>query len=192
MPANPRHFATHEAGHAVIQWFVGWESELKKIQMRLVEGGATDAIMHVIPPEVQTLSAARSRLLVLYAGSVASNTRFSTNWSDFHKDWNLALTVTASYLKLHNLEWCPSDGWSVKNREANAILQDTWIKADEIVNHSTLVTTIDAVATLLFDAQPDGKGLCVIYGPEVTDTCERLFGPELRHNNQWSHWLNGL
>lgn len=42
MAMVPKTIAAHEAGHAVLQWLVGWEADLQYIQMRRVEQGVVD------------------------------------------------------------------------------------------------------------------------------------------------------
>ena len=100
MVTDPKQVTAHEAGHAVMQWFVGWESKLDKIQMSPVDGRATDGIMIAKSPELDTLSAIRSRLLVLLAGHVAANTRSKTYICDLDKDYCLAAKAVGRFLKV--------------------------------------------------------------------------------------------
>lgn len=189
MAAIPEHFATHEAAHAVMQWFVGYEAELELIQMRRVPEGATNAAMKAKPPIIHTLSSARSRLLVLFAGSCTTNLRFNCDKQDFNKDWMDIMGVTKVYLKKSNIKWICSDGYSLRDYEANSLLLDVENKANEIVGFQPIAHAITSVADLLLNAPPDFDGFCIVKGAEITSTCLAECGNELRQINKWSGWL---
>ena len=87
MAMDPRTVAIHEAGHAVMQWFVGWEADLQFIQMRRVDGGVEKSFMKIPVPDRTTYAderVARRKLLVLLAGAATTDDPTAQhNHSDF-------------------------------------------------------------------------------------------------------------
>jgi len=76
MVMDPETIALHEAGHAVMQWFVGWEADLQFIQMQRVDGGVQKSFMKTSTPNRKTYSdiqVARKKLLVLLAGAATTD-----------------------------------------------------------------------------------------------------------------------
>lgn len=189
MAANPGHIASHEAAHAVIQWVVGWESELQHIQMRRIEGGATDGGMEATPPVLHTSAVTRSRLLVLFAGHVAARVRFGSGLDDFEDDYTRAVVAIRRFLKVPSLKRI---GRSIKLEDpvADKLKQDAIDMTERIVTNERVARTIDAVSMLLMDAAADDNGLCIVQGKEIIEVCERECGVAMKQNNLWADWIN--
>jgi hypothetical protein len=76
--------AVHEAGHSVLQWLVGWEP--KGLQMTVVDASATNVVAECPCPGLESTSAVRKRLLVLFAGNAATREHWpasDNNWGDW-------------------------------------------------------------------------------------------------------------
>src|SRR5690242_16385734 len=88
--------ATHEAGHAVMQWLVGWE--LGELQMTVDGANASKASTCCPRLPLPTLSDLRKRLLVLFAGNTATLKRWPGTWND-SGDWMDVLAALHQYFK---------------------------------------------------------------------------------------------
>jgi len=99
--------ATHEAGHAVMQWFVGLE--LGVLEMTVAGTNASKASTCCPRVPLPTLSDLRKRLLVLLAGNAVTLERWSDSWNDAG-DWRDVLSALRECLKLDTIAWIINDG----------------------------------------------------------------------------------
>jgi hypothetical protein len=88
--------ATHEAGHAVMQWLMGLE--VGELVMTVGGGDASEVSTRCPRIPLPTLSDVRKRLLVLLAGNAVTLLRWSS-WNDMG-DWRDMITALREYLKL--------------------------------------------------------------------------------------------
>ena len=85
MVMNAEIVARHEAGHAVMQWLVGWEDALRSIQIRRVEDGVEWANTDIARPgNYADRRVTRRRVLMLMAGAAATDDLTAHNEKDFH------------------------------------------------------------------------------------------------------------
>lgn len=181
-----KHAAIHEAGHAVLLWLVGWEDNLKWIQMRRIDDGADLAKMKFDRRPPESLSAIRSTLLVLFGGSVASCEHFGRFMRDIDGDWHEAqLAIGWHYprklaMRIDNRIGC-------LDPEADALVRDSLHNANEIVKHSPVKKAIHAVADRLLDATPSSDGFCILPGRDVISICESL----VLWDNPFADWIAG-
>jgi hypothetical protein len=197
--------ATHEAGHTVMQWLVGWE--VGELQMTVDGANATklSACCRRLP--LTTLSDLRRRLLVLFAGNAVTMQRWPGKWND-GGDWKDALLALAEYFQ-RGMKWVACDSRTLfmqrfqpalapppeKNRtvedpEANLILQDAIARCDEMVAHPLFRAATEQVASAFIGAAPGEDGVTRLEGPAAVAICEAV-GAAFRADNPWSAWMAG-
>jgi hypothetical protein len=200
--------ATHEAGHAVMQWFVG----LELVALEMTVDGTNASKPSTCCPRVPlpTLSDLRKRLLVLLAGNAVTLERWSDNWNDAG-DWRDILSALREYLKLDTIAWiindgktplerflkhrephkCGVDNRKTDNPEANSALQDAIVRCREIVAHPPIREAVGKVAVAFLAAPRRDGGLVQFEGREAVVICEAIVGQEFRITNSWSAWIAG-
>jgi hypothetical protein len=187
MAMDPRTVAIHEAGHAVMQWFVGWEADLQFIQLRRVDGGVQDSFMKILTPDGTSFSderVARRKLLVLLAGAATTdNPADQHNRSDFNE-----VCMVLSILFQYRIVWKPEMGVAVVQEEPNILLQDANAMCNAIVRDPLIRNGIDVVARQLLVAECDADGVCRVCGDDIVETCRRECAA-IRTQNEWSTWL---
>lgn len=190
MVMDPRTVAVHEAGHAVLQWFVGWEDVLEFVQMRRVDGGATDGGTKVTPPPLSSYSdirVARKRLLMLLAGGATAD---DINARHDRGDWENMQFVFGGFFRAPFLQIVGPESVHLKDEKQDAFLQDVIAKCNEIVRDARVRRAIEALAGKLLRADPDGDGVGRLSKDDVVRICEQECGG-LRNDNPWSAWLAG-
>jgi len=200
--------ATHEAGHAVMQWFVGLE--LGALEMTVEGTNASKASTCCPRVPLPTLSDLRKRLLVLLAGNAVTQARWPDSWND-EEDWSDMRRALKEYLKLDNIAWIIIDGTTplerfqnqrkpyqpeVENRktdnpEANSAMQEAIVRCRKIVAHARIRQAVDKVAAAFLAAPRGDDGLVQLEGHEAVAICEEVIGDEFRTTNPWSAWIAG-
>jgi hypothetical protein len=198
--------ATHEAGHAVMQWFVGLELGVLEMMMEGTNATKPSTCCPRIP--LPTLSDLRKRLLVLLAGNAVTQEQWPDSWND-RGDWGDMLCALKEYLKLDNLAWIIIEGTTaverflnsrkpqkpgvenrkVDNDEANSLLQDAIPRCREIIAHPTIREAVGKVAAAFIAAPPSEDGVTRLEGPAAIEICKAVVGEEFRVNNPWVTWI---
>src|SRR4051812_21482267 len=109
--------AVHEAGHSVMQWFVGWEP--KVLQMNVVGSNATNVGAECSCPVLESTSAVRKRLLVLLAGNGATLERWpvsNNNWGDWQ---DIVKAIHLHFRRPDVGKWFNGDGMTLRDTDAN-------------------------------------------------------------------------
>jgi len=200
--------ATHEAGHAVMQWFVGLE--LGAMEMTAEGANASKASTCCPRVPLVTLSDLRKRVLVLLAGNAVTLERWPDSWNDAG-DWRDVLSALREHHKLDTIAWTINDGNTplerfLKHREphkrevdnrktdnpkANAALQDAMVRCREIFAHPPIREAVGKVAAAFLAAPRGDGGLVQLEGREAVEICEAVVGQEFRITNPWSAWIAG-
>lgn len=200
--------ATHEAGHAVMQWFVGLE--LGPLEMTIQGTTASKASTCCPRVPLPTLSDLRKRLLVLLAGNATTLERWPDSWNDAG-DWKDILSALKDYLKLDTITWiinagktplerflksCEPPKLEVDNRKtdnpkATSALQDAIVRCREIFAHPPIREAVGMVAAAFLAAPRGDGGLVQLEGREAVEICEAVVGQEFRITNPWSAWIAG-
>jgi hypothetical protein len=200
--------ATHEAGHAVMQWLVGLE--VGELQMTVKNGNASAPSARCPDVPVTALSDLRKRLLVLLAGNSVTLERWPNSWND-RGDWLDALSALKEYLKLDRIAWVINDAQTAAERlmkrneprphevdkrktdnpEANAILQDAIACCREIISTPLFRLAIAQVAAAFVASPPGEDGVTRLEGPAAVAICEKVIGEGFRMSNAWSTWIAG-
>lgn len=182
---DPLSVAKHEAGHAVVQWFVGWEDQIDRIEMRWIGDQATDGAMKPVPKYASGLGALRAFLLILWAGAA------TTGKNDFDKDLRQMILAMRPYLGFPPIGIASINPVRLEPDEADALLQDARMRASEVVRFPPVAAAIDAVARQLCEAQPDEIGYVHVSGVEIVATCNAHCDEAARRQNEWLDWLAG-
>lgn len=181
--------AVHEAGHAVMQWVVGWE--LKGLHMTVRDGNATEAAAECPKVPLQSRSAIRKRLVVLFSGNDATRERWPTSENN-QQDWYDALgAIHAHCQRKGAADWVPSNGYALADTEANDRLLESMIKTKEIVKHPAIRKAIDRLADVFAKTSPDAEGRVFLSGTDAVSICEEELGKDFLSVNPWSDWLAG-
>lgn len=200
--------ATHEAGHAVIQWFVGLE--LGALQMTVQDGNASKPSTCCPRLPLPTLSDLRKRLLVLLAGNTVTLERWSDSWND-SRDWDYMLSALREHLKLDEIAWVKIEGKTplerlkkhfepqkrevehrkTDNSDANLALQDAIARCREIVAHPLIREAVGKLAAAFIAAPPGEDGVTRLDSPAAVAICEAVIGEDFRASNPWSAWIAG-
>lgn len=188
MAMNPNTVSVHEAGHAVMQWLVGWEADCHYIQMERVEGGVINGFMKIPPPDrecYRELGTAKRKLLVLLAGAATTDDPAAQhNQLDFQE-----ACFVLNFLFAVRIGWKNGTGVEVTQPGPNALLQEAnmWCKA--IVREKPVRAAVDRLADELLRATPNDKGICRVMNPEIIEICEQSCGSAIREQNSWSAWI---
>ena len=200
--------ATHEAGHAVMQWFTGLE--VGELVMTVKDGNASAPSARCPRIPLPTLSDLRKRLLVLLAGNTATLERWPTSWND-RNDWLDVISALKEHLELEQLAWVLIEGKTAierfmksrephspevdkrktDNPEANAVFQDALAHCRAIIADPLFKKGIVDLAAAFIAAPVGENGLTRLEGPEAAAICERGIGPEFKAANPWSAWIAG-
>lgn len=181
--------SVHEAGHAVVQWLVGWEP--KGLQMTVIEGNATKVHAVCPHPSLDTKSAVRKRLLVLFAGNAATLRKWPESWNDWG-DWQDALKAIYLHFQRPDVsKWFVVDGKKLRDPEADELLQAAMLKSKEIVDHPQIRPAIERIAVAFADSKPDFDGTVQHPGAEIVAICEADIGKAFQEMNPWSEWIAG-
>lgn len=198
--------ATHEAGHAVMQWLV--DLELGELQMKIDGTNASDPSTCCPRLPLPTLSDLRKRLLVLLAGNAVTLQRWPDSWND-DRDWFHSLLALKEHMKLDNLAWVIDRGQSAAERfrrrnepqprevhnrktdspKANSILQDAIARCREIVADPLFQRAVDQVAAAFIAAPIGDDGVTRFGGPKAVEICDRVIGQGFRAEKPWSAWI---
>lgn len=181
--------AVHEAGHSVMQWFVGWEP--KVLQMTIVGSTATNVATECPCPGLESTSAVRKRLLVLFAGNAATLDRWpesSNNWGDWQ---DVLKAIQGHFRKPDVSKWFAADGMVLRDTEANDLLQTARLKTDEMMRSPILRRAINKVATAFAAADPCPDGITRLSGATAVAICEEEIGHDFRNTNPWADWMAG-
>jgi hypothetical protein len=180
--------SVHEAGHAVAQWLVGWE--LKGLHMTVVGQDATNVYAECpSPPDLDTISAVRKQLLVLFAGNASTRKRWPDSFNDW-KDW--LDSNTAIRMHLHrDIEWYVTDGMKLRDPEANELVQAARVRSEELVRDPKIRAAIDEIAREFASASSDAVGRVWLPGATAVGLCEKIVGKGFQAENPWSAWLAG-
>lgn len=193
---NKEHAAIHEAGHAVMQWFVGWGADLEFIKIRVK--GADKSVwespgyMKALEPCVKSKSSACSRLLVLYAGNAVSNNHFGKEMYDIDGDWNLIQKAVGLHFAPETAT--PVGGTVTRFREdyAQALNHRAINITCEIVKNDLFMETVRAVASRLIDQEPDHESWCKLSGHAILEICEHRIGYDNRQiEEEWKDCVVG-
>ena len=180
--------AIHEAGHAVMQWLVGWESDLEFIQMRPTGPDVVDkGGMKVKPPDrlkYRDDGVARKKLLVLLAGAATTN---NLDAQHNKEDFTEACHVLADRFG-EKIGWRPGTGVEVIQAEANDLLQEANSACNQIVAYPLIREAIEAIAALLLKAETDATGFQKVTGDAIVQICQQTCG-DIRSEDLWPGWI---
>jgi hypothetical protein len=182
--------ATHEAGHSVMQWLVGWESV--ELQMIVRDSNASCVSASCPYPSLDSLSAVRKRLLVLFAGNASTRQRWPDSNNDWG-DWRDVLSALQKYFQRPSgIKWFAGDGYLLRDdTEANDVIQSTMSKCTEIIAHPPIKEAVIQIATTFAQITPDESGAVRLKGRAVLLICESVIGEPFRLVNPWSDWIAG-
>lgn len=181
--------AIHEAGHSVMQWFVGWEP--KDVQMTVVGSNATNVTAECSCPGLESKSTVRKRLLVLLAGNAATLERWpesNNNWGDW---LDILRAIQLHFRRPDVAKWFNGDGMTLRDTEANALIQTARIKSEEMVANLLIRHAISKVGNAFASAGPGPDGMTRLSGVVIVAICEAEIGNEFRNTNPWTDWLAG-
>lgn len=179
--------ATHEAGHAVLQWLVGWPAG----DLQMTVNGSTATLPSTdcsYPEPHDTVSAVRKRLVVLLAGEEATRRKWPEASHNRH-DFEQMQAAIRWYLKIERTGWIPGTGLKIDPPEANDLLQEAISTAGQLIGDPLVSRAIDAVAAEFSRAELDVDGKARLSASAVESICERVIGDEFRRANQWLEWL---
>lgn len=180
--------ATHEAGHAVMQWLVGWEPGEVEVTTD-DQNGVTHAITQNSHPTSYTLSNFRKRLLVVFGGVSATRGRWPGQKNDQY-DWQNA--GAALYLFLNRkITTVGGDFRNFQDEEANNLCKEAIEICEKIVDHQLLQSAIGQMAQVLVSLKPDNDSKRRLKSSETVSICEDYIGNEFQAKNQWSDWIEG-
>lgn len=180
--------AVHEAGHSVMQWFVGWEPGA--LQMKVANSDATNVTAECSSPTLESTSTVRKRLLVLFAGNAATLKRWPdsiNNWGDWQ---DILKAIQLHFRRPDVSKWFACDGMKLTDIEANDLLQAATRKTDEMMNNTVIRRAIDKIAAAFVSAL-GVDGIARLSGDTVIAICEREIGNEFRKSNPWVDWMAG-
>ncbi|MFW6114299.1 MAG: hypothetical protein ACOC7K_01005 [bacterium] len=156
--------ATHEAGHSVMQWLMGWEAI--ELQMSVRDSSASHVSARCPYPSLATRSALRKRLLVLFAGNAATRQRWPESDNDW-SDWNNVLRALQTHFQRPaGIKWTRADGRMLRDVEANEVMQTAMSKCGEIVGHP-LVQEATVQIAMAFASLAGENGVVRFNGREV-------------------------
>ncbi len=179
----------HEAGHAVMQWLVGWENI--GLQMTVFDLEASHVSARCPYPSLDTMSALRKRLLVLFAGNTATRQR----WPNSNNDWgdwqDILRAVQDHFQRPLGIKWIVADGRVLQDVEANDVMQAAMSNCAEIVAQPLIQEAMVRIATAFASVIPGENGTVRLDGGDVVSACEAVIGQEFRAKNPWSKWIAG-
>jgi hypothetical protein len=176
----------HEAGHAVMQWFVGWD--LKGLQMKVQESNATDVGCRCPSPSLNTTSDIRKRLLVLLAGQAATKRDWPESWNN-RRDWDFVLLALSRFFQRPT----ELDGALYPTDPVARVLVETADrKCAEIVAHCSIRRAIDTVAEAFAACKAEESGVVCLSALDAVRICESVVGSKFRLDNPWSDWIAGM
>lgn len=179
--------AIHEAGHSVMQWFVGWVPGEMFLDVK--RNNATTAKSSCPHPTVETASAVRKRLLVLFAGRIATQARWPGSAND-KDDWGDARKALLAHLQRQGCTfWLPNDGLSLRDVQANAFVQSAREKCVEIIETPLIRAAIDEIGSILANLAQNVNGRVSLTGKDVIVHCEGRIGTEFRNSHPWKDWI---
>ena len=156
----------------------------------IVEGtNATTAQSSCPHPKLETRSAVRKRLLVLFAGQAATQKRWPERANN-SQDWHDALRALNAHFQ-RKINWNPAAGMSVSDTEANELVQMALARCTEIVSHASIRTNIDNIGALLAERAQGTTGRVSLSGPEIVSICEQDVGGDFQRANPWLAWIDG-
>lgn len=173
--------ATHEAGHAVMQWLVGREPG------EIVIG--TSRLTLNERPESNTLTELRKRLLVVFAGGSLTLKKWPDRKGDYY-DWQNAAFALSTFLG-YPTKLVGGNVRKFQDEKAIQLSQDAIDICKEIVNHDLFQLAIDQMVKRLLELEPDGRNTIKLAGSETVSICEAYIGKEFQAENQWSDWMDG-
>ena len=162
--------ARHEAGHAVMYWYVGLATDMECIRLDFPGGKFVGGQVKAKPLDVfrcKNSAYARRQLLILMGGALGNDDpQLAYNASDFTK---IKLVLAALFCEEINSH--PKDGLAVKNPTPNAFLQDAANVANQLFALSEIAQRVGSVATLLAKNPPDRHGVIVLPKQTILDCC---------------------
>jgi hypothetical protein len=181
--------ATHEAGHSVMQWLAGWETI--ELQMTVRDTNASHVSARCPHPSLDTMSALRKRLLVLFAGNVATRQR----WPNSNNDWgdwqDVVRALQDHFQRPKGITWIVADARGLRDDEANAVMQAAMSMCAEIMAHPQIQEATVRIATAFAGVTPGQSGAVRLDGREAVSICEAVIGEDFRAANPWSGWIGG-
>ncbi len=179
--------ATHEAGHAVMQWLVGWE--VIELQMTVSDSNATKAFTRCPNSSLDIPSDLRKRLLVMFAGNAVTLRKWAGRWND-RGDW---LDVGLAFFRHFKrpIKWVPMEGKAVKDAEANAVMQTALAYCNEIVAHPAISPATERIAWAFMAGTPNERGVVLLPGAKAVSICQAEIGDVFRQTNPWAEWIAG-
>lgn len=179
--------ATHEAGHAVVQWLAG--GEITHMQMRIESGEAKEPETGCPDPQsYPDLASIRRRLVMLFAGNAATRQHWPDSEND-RADWEAAKTALVQHLP-KQISWTASTGLQLCP-EHRALVDETQARAAEMVSNPILRKAIDSIAATFSGTTPEADGMVQLKGEAVARMCDELVGEVFQRNNPWVDWLDG-
>ena len=178
--------AVHEAGHAVMQWFVGWVP--KGIYVTGSGANVTKAETECPAPELSSKSAIPKKLLVLLAGNEATRKQWPNSMNNMG-DWQDIMTAVRLYFGWSSYDWKREHGMALTDPEANRLLQDARVKTTEILENGPVRAAVDQIAATLKSLTPDSDRNTTIAQAEIAAICEQNIGNEFREANPWVDWM---
>jgi hypothetical protein len=137
---------------------------------------------------MNTESAIRKRLLVLFAGKAATQHRWPGSEND-QRDWHDACQEIQTYLQCPGgLVLIPGDRFL--SAEANALVAEAREHCAAIIAHPSVRKAIDLLATAFANAPPDSFGMAQLSGAEIVAICQAEIGDAFKDTNPWSEWYS--
>ncbi len=172
-----------------MQWLVGLDTGA--LQMTVRDANASHVTACCPCPPLDTMSALRKRLLVLFAGNTATRQRWPNSNNDWG-DWQDVLRAIQDYFRRPDgIKWCVADGRMLRDAKANAVMQEAMSKCAEILAHPQIQAATIRLATAFAAVPPCEDGVTRIDGREAVLICEAVIGEGFRAANSWSRWIAG-
>lgn len=179
--------ATHEAGHAVMQWLVGWE--VLELLMTVRDANASQVSARCPCPGVESTSDLRKRLLVLFAGNQVTLERWAGKWNDWG-DWQDVLKALGQHFK-RPINWIVSDGKMFRDGEADRVVQYSINRCEAIVADARFKAAVSQIAVEFAGASAGANEVVRLDGSRAVESCIAIIGDEFRQANLWSAWIAG-
>ena len=181
--------AIHEAGHSVMQWFVGWEP--RGLHMTIKDSQAIDPYSTCPTPDLRPLSAIRRRLLVLLSGQQATIRQWPNSLNNFGDLRDMMYAFDAYFgSPTPRISMDFRSGFKFSMQQANEMHLEASERCCEIVDHPRIRDAIDEVANRFSNLSPDVDGRVHMSELEVVEICRTVIGDEFRSDNPWSNWMS--
>lgn len=181
---------THEAGHCVMQWFVGREQN--GFAFEVDHGQAINPSSYCPAPYEagQSKSSVRKSVLVYYAGRAATQ----NDWPGSHHDaadFDEACYALAKHFSTVSQKL--NGQWEVNEPEVNEFLQNTITLCNELIENANILCAIQHVVGIAVMSKPrdseasEFRGRIEVTGCQINDICRAVITDGFRTSNKWSN-----